>query len=116
MDEVSNFSPEMAVPTTVKMPEPMTAPMPSDVRETGPRVFLRLVSGFSDSLMSLSMDLQQRTWGGRVRLLYAGIEGSVPGMRPAPREKFSGADFLRAVRLSALRSDVSSIAFVFAIR
>ena len=90
IEEVSNFSPEIAVPTTVKMPEPMTAPMPSDVRETGPSVFLRLVSGFSDSAMSLSMDLQQRTWGGRVRLLYAGIEGSVSGMRPAPREKFSG--------------------------
>jgi hypothetical protein len=61
MEEVSNFSPEIAVPMTVKMPEPMTAPMPSDVRETGPSVFLRLCSGFSDSLMSLSIDLQQKT-------------------------------------------------------
>jgi hypothetical protein len=61
MEEVSNFSPEIAVPTTVKMPEPMTAPMPSEVSETGPRVFFRRVSGFSDSVMSLSMDLQQRT-------------------------------------------------------
>jgi hypothetical protein len=42
------------------MPEPITAPMPSEVSETGPRVFFRLVSGFSDSLMSLSMDLQQK--------------------------------------------------------
>src|SRR5271170_522297 len=92
MEEVSNFSPEMAVPTTVKMPEPITAPMPSDVRETGPSVFLRLVSGFSDSAISLSMDLQQRTWGGRVRLLYE-IEGSVSGMRPASREKFSETGF-----------------------
>jgi hypothetical protein len=66
------------VPTTVKMPEPITAPMPSAVRETGPSVFLSLVSGFSDSAMSLSMDLQQRTWGGRVRLLYAGIGGVYP--------------------------------------
>jgi hypothetical protein len=61
MEEVSNFSPEIAVPTTVKMPEPMTAPMPSEVSETGPSVFFRRVSGFSDSVMSLSMDLQQRT-------------------------------------------------------
>jgi hypothetical protein len=61
IEEVSNFSPEMAVPTTVKMPEPITAPMPSEVSETGPSVFLRLVSGFSDSAMSLSMDLQERT-------------------------------------------------------
>ena len=29
MEEVSNFWPAMAVPTTVKMPEPITAPMPS---------------------------------------------------------------------------------------
>jgi hypothetical protein len=61
IDEVSNFSPEMAVPMTVKMPEPMTAPMPSEVSESGPRVFLRLCSGFSESLMSLSIDLQEKT-------------------------------------------------------
>jgi hypothetical protein len=61
IEEVSNFSPEIAVPTTVKIPEPMTAPMPSDVSETGPSVFLSLVSGFSDSAMSLSMDLQEKT-------------------------------------------------------
>ena len=29
MEEVSNFCPAIAVPMTVKMPEPMTAPMPS---------------------------------------------------------------------------------------
>jgi hypothetical protein len=71
MEEVSNFSPEMAVPMMVKMPEPMTAPMPSEVSEMGPSVFLRLCSGFSDSLMSLSIDLQENTWGGSVRLLSA---------------------------------------------
>jgi hypothetical protein len=37
--------PPMAVPMTVKMPEPITAPMPNAVRETGPRVFLRECSG-----------------------------------------------------------------------
>jgi hypothetical protein len=46
----------MAVPTTVKMPEPMTAPMPRAVRATGPSVFFRLCSGRSESDMSLSMD------------------------------------------------------------
>jgi hypothetical protein len=51
----------MAVPMTVKMPEPMTAPMPSEVREIGPRVFRSLCSGSSDSAMSLSMDLQEKT-------------------------------------------------------
>jgi hypothetical protein len=30
--------PPMAVPMTVKMPDPITAPMPSAVSETGPRV------------------------------------------------------------------------------
>jgi len=52
----------MAVPTTVKMPEPMTAPMPSEMSATGPSVFLRRVSGFSESEMSLSMDLRAKSW------------------------------------------------------
>lgn len=59
----------MAVPMTVKMPEPMTAPMPSEMREMGPRVLRSLRSGSSDSEMSLSMDLQEKAWLGRVRLL-----------------------------------------------
>ena len=57
IEEVSNFSPAMAVPTTVKMPEPMTAPMPSDGQRPGPSVFLQRVSGSSESLISLSIDL-----------------------------------------------------------
>jgi hypothetical protein len=69
MEEVSNFSPAMAVPMTVKMPEPMTAPMPSEVKDSGPRVLRSLCSGSSDSAMSLSMDLQEKTWRGSVRLL-----------------------------------------------
>jgi hypothetical protein len=47
----------MAVPMTVKIPEPMTAPMPSAVRETGPSVFFKACSGRSDSWISLSIDL-----------------------------------------------------------
>jgi hypothetical protein len=61
IDEVSNFSPEMAVPMTVKMPEPMTAPMPRAVSETGPRVFLRACSGASESEISLSIDLRAKS-------------------------------------------------------
>jgi hypothetical protein len=49
--------PPMAVPMTVKMPEPMTMPTPRAVSETGPRDFLRACSGSSESEMSLSMDL-----------------------------------------------------------
>jgi hypothetical protein len=69
MEEVSNFWPAMAVPMTVKMPDPMTAPMPSEVREMGPRVLRSLCSGSSESAMSLSMDLHEKAWRGRVRLL-----------------------------------------------
>src|SRR5271163_4862986 len=49
----------MAVPMTVKIPEPITAPMPRAVSDTGPSVFFSLRSGFSESEISLSMDLQQ---------------------------------------------------------
>src|ERR1700758_3238881 len=57
---------------TVKMPEPMTAPIPSAVSETGPRVFLSLRSGSSESEISLSIDLQQRSWLSEVRTTSAG--------------------------------------------
>jgi hypothetical protein len=56
-ETVADGLPPMAVPITVKIPEPMTAPMPSAVSETGPRVFFRACSGSSDSAISLSMDL-----------------------------------------------------------
>ena len=83
MEEVSNFSPAMAVPMTVKMPEPMTAPIPSAVSDTGPSVFFSACSGASESLISLSIDLRanscdrgcdsqeasgQSWWAGRVSL------------------------------------------------
>jgi hypothetical protein len=55
----------MAVPITVKMPEPMTMPMPSAVSETGPSDFLSACSGRSESAMSLSMDLVAKIWRGR---------------------------------------------------
>jgi len=48
----------MAVPMTVKMPEPMTAPMPSAVSDHGPRVFRSAFSGSSESRISLSIDLR----------------------------------------------------------
>ena len=56
MEEVSNFCPAIAVPTTVKMPEPITAPMPSAVRERGPSVLVSRRSASSESEISLSMD------------------------------------------------------------
>src|SRR5579875_134478 len=78
MEEASNCSPAMAVPMTVKMPEPMTAPMPSAVRDHGPSVFFRLCSGASESLMSLSMDFRAKTWCDRVGSCGHFSEGSVP--------------------------------------
>jgi hypothetical protein len=57
--------PPMAVPMTVKIPEPMTAPMPSAVSETGPSVFLSELSGRSDSWISLSMDFVAKIWRAR---------------------------------------------------
>jgi hypothetical protein len=59
----------MAVPITVKMPEPMTAPMPSAVSDQGPRVFLSACEGSAESLISLSMDLRAKNWLGRAGLL-----------------------------------------------
>ena len=54
--------PPMAVPMTVKMPEPTTAPMPRAVSETGPSDFRSAFSGRSDSEISLSMDLVAKIW------------------------------------------------------
>src|SRR5579859_6596377 len=68
MDEVSNFCPAIAVPMTVKIPEPITAPIPSAVSETGPSVFFSRRSGSSESEMRLSMDLQQKSWFSDVRI------------------------------------------------
>ena len=72
--------PPIAVPITVKMPEPITAPTPSAVSETGPSDFFSAVSGRSLSAISLSMDLVAkicrvcvfwRLWiaGGRCQIL-----------------------------------------------
>jgi len=61
--------PAIAVPITVKIPEPMTAPMPSAVREIGPSDFLSAFSGRSDSEISLSIDLVAKICLGRCVLL-----------------------------------------------
>jgi hypothetical protein len=65
----------MAVPITVKMPEPMTMPTPRAVSETGPRDFLRACSGRSESEMSLSMDLVAKIWRARAKSSSAGFTG-----------------------------------------
>ena len=45
MLEVSNCSPEMAVPMTVKMPEPITAPMPERGQRPRPEGLFERVLG-----------------------------------------------------------------------
>jgi hypothetical protein len=52
--------PPIATPITVKIPDPITAPMPSAVKETGPSVFFNACSGLSDSEISLSIDLVRK--------------------------------------------------------
>ncbi|MGA3101107.1 MAG: hypothetical protein ABSD61_04515 [Terracidiphilus sp.] len=69
MVALGNCSPEIAVPMTVKMPEPMTAPMPSAVSDQGPSVFFSACSGSVESLMSLSIDFRAKNWLGRAGLL-----------------------------------------------
>src|ERR1700676_3227239 len=53
----------MAVPITVKIPEPITAPIPSEVRLNHPSDFLSRFSGISESEMSLSMLLVRKSCG-----------------------------------------------------
>src|ERR1700723_2628892 len=77
MEDAWKYSPAAAVPVSTKMPEPMMAPMPSAVSDQGPRDLLSLFSGFSDSEISLSMDLQQKSWLSEVRMVAAGsVDGS----------------------------------------
>jgi hypothetical protein len=77
MLEVSNCSPEIAVPMTVKMPDPITAPMPSAVSDHGPSVFLSECPGSSESRMSLSIDLRASSWLGRGILLDSPAGGAL---------------------------------------
>src|SRR5208337_1127362 len=72
-DGALKYSPAAAVPVSTKIPEPMMAPMPSAVSDHGPRLFCRRWPGASDSEISLSMDLQQKSWLLEVRtVLFAG--------------------------------------------
>src|SRR5882762_8189442 len=86
MEEVSNFCPAIAVPITVKIPEPMTAPIPRAVKETGPRVFLSCRSGSSQSVISLSMDLQAKSWLPRGAPLQVGMNASPRNPPSLPRQ------------------------------
>src|SRR5580700_9697555 len=71
MEGAWKYSPAAAVPVSTKIPEPMMAPMPSAVSDHGPSVLLSRCSGFSDSEISLSMDLQQNACVLEVRMTPA---------------------------------------------
>ena len=75
MDGAWKYSPAAAVPVRMKIPEPMMAPMPSAVSDQGPRVFCSRWPGASDSAISLSIDLQQKSWLSEVRTVAAGSGG-----------------------------------------
>jgi hypothetical protein len=62
MEGAWKYSPAAAVPVRMKIPEPMMAPMPSAVSDQGPRVFCRRWPGASESEISLSIDLQHKSW------------------------------------------------------
>src|SRR5262245_15206775 len=62
IDLAENVCPAMAVPITVKMPEPITAPIPSAVSDQGPSDFLSCCSGLSESEISLSIDFLAKSW------------------------------------------------------
>src|SRR5947199_3513047 len=67
IDGAWKYSPAAAVPVRTKMPEPMMAPMPRAVSDHGPSVFFSFRSGSSASEISLSIDLQQKSWFSEVR-------------------------------------------------
>ena len=64
----------MAVPMTVKIPDPITAPMPRAVSDQGPSDFFSACSGSSESLISLSIDLHEISCLRSVRLLRSESE------------------------------------------
>src|SRR5580692_7367909 len=51
----------MAVPMIVKIPEPITAPIPSDVKLSQPNDFLSCFSGFSESEINRSIFLVRKS-------------------------------------------------------
>src|SRR5208282_5615124 len=65
------YSPAAAVPVRMKIPEPIIAPIPSAVSDHGPSVLLSRCSGFSESEISLSIDLQQNACLSEVRITPA---------------------------------------------
>ena len=62
IDWYDSVSPAAAVPVRMKMPEPITAPMPSAVRLHGPSVLRSRRAGSSEAAMSASMLFVRSSW------------------------------------------------------
>src|SRR5215831_12287166 len=62
MELIFSTLPAAAVPVSVKIPEPMTAPTPSAVRLQGPSVLRSRFSGSSEAAISASMLLVRKSW------------------------------------------------------
>src|SRR6202044_3090277 len=85
MEDALKYSPAAAVPVSTKMPDPITAPIPSAVSDQGPKVFCSRCPGVSDSAISLSIDLQQKSWLSEVRTVAAGSVGDCDKSRLSPQ-------------------------------
>src|SRR5260370_41450121 len=94
MEETCSFCPGMAVPTTVKIPEPMTAQIPREVRLNQPSDFFNRRSGSSASEISWSMFLTRNSpeptrhhpTGARIeQLADSTLRGFTPQLRALPR-------------------------------
>src|ERR1700722_5925762 len=73
IDFARKCSPAAAVPVTVKIPDPMTAPTPSAIRLQTPSDFFNRRSGSSEAAIRASMLLVRRSWfiGGTLALPLA---------------------------------------------
>ena len=99
--------PAAAVPVSVKMPEPITAPIPSAVRLQGPKVRRSFLSGSSEAAISASMLLVRKMLKFAARRPASACAGPAPGgesfffwePRATPAARLAlGAAFLRDVR------------------
>src|ERR1700733_7733128 len=86
IDLAKKCSPAAAVPVTVKIPDPMTAPTPSAIKLHTPSDFFSRRSGSSEAAMRASILLVRRSWfiGGKQWPLPHG-HGSVSNSEPRAR-------------------------------
>ena len=62
IDSIFSTFPAAAVPVSVKIPDPITAPMPKAVMLQGPRLLRSRCAGSSEASISASMLLVRSSW------------------------------------------------------